>query len=53
MSYNRRKNKLKNEEYWFSLTRSSSEQNMIALHKYLQMNTGEQGELFKLKDIGI
>lgn len=26
---------------------------MIALHKYLQMNTGEQGELFKLKDSGI
>lgn len=26
---------------------------MIALHKNLQMNTGEQGELFKLKDTGI
>lgn len=26
---------------------------MIVLHKYLQMNTGEQGELFKLKDTGV
>lgn len=26
---------------------------MIALHKYLQMNTGKHGELFKLKDIGV
>lgn len=26
---------------------------MIALHKYLRMNTGEQGELFKLTDTGV
>ena len=38
------------KEGLYSLNTSNSEENMTALHKYMQMNTGELEELFKVKD---